>query len=143
MTKLRFIFIILSVFSVFSCTNTEKKSITTNKTISKQEMELGGQIFRAKCMNCHKINGEGLKRTYPPLAKSDYLKNNIEDAVRMVKFGSSEKIKVNGVTYQSYMPESGLSDEDLRLVFNYILNSWGNEYGNLDLETIKAIKKKR
>jgi len=143
MTKLRFIFLILSVFSVFSCTNTEKKTITTNKTISKQEMELGGQIFRAKCMNCHKINGEGLKRTYPPLAKSDYLKNNIEDAVRMVKFGSSEKIKVNGVTYQSYMPESGLNDKELRLVFNYILNSWGNEYGSLDLETIKAIKKKR
>ena len=41
------------------------------------------------------------------------------------------------------MPASGLKDEDLRLVFNYIINSWGNQYGQVDTEVIKNIKEKR
>jgi len=106
-------------------------------------MEKGSQIYRAKCMNCHKQNGKGIDRTFPPLANSDFLENKLDNAIRMVKYGSSEEIKVNGKKYRSYMPPSGLNDKDLQLVFNYILNSWGNQYGTVDLETIKGIKEKR
>jgi len=106
-------------------------------------MEKGSQIYRAKCMNCHKQDGKGIDRTSPPLANSDFLEKKLDNAIQMVKYGSSEAIKVNGKKYRSYMPASGLNDKDLQLVFNYILNSWGNQYGTVDLETIKGIKEKR
>ncbi|MDE5420852.1 cytochrome c [Ancylomarina sp. DW003] len=127
----------------FSCTNSSNKTLVNQGPVSKSEMEKGAQIYRAKCMTCHRKNGEGLKSVYPPLANSDFLEKKMEDAVRMVKYGSSEAIKVNGIRYQSYMPASGLKDKDLSLVFNYILNSWGNSYGRIEPETIRSIKEKK
>ena len=111
-------------------------------SVSELEMEKGAQIYRAKCITCHRKDGEGLKRIYPPLANSDFLEKRLEDAIRMVKYGSGEEIKVNGGKYNSYMPASGLREKDLSLVFNYILNSWGNSYGRIEPETIRDIKKR-
>lgn len=142
--KISNIILILSFVLVsFSCTNSNKKTLVKQGVISKSEMEKGVQIYRAKCMTCHRKNGEGLKSVYPPLANSDFLEKKMEDAVRMVKYGSGEAIKVNGIRYKSYMPASGLKEKDLSLVFNYILNSWGNSYGRIEPETIKNIKEKK
>jgi len=127
----------------FYCTDSKSKKNKESYSVSEIDMEKGRQIYRAKCMTCHKRNGEGIIRTYPPLAHSDFLENKLEKAIQMVKYGGSEPIKVNGIKYQSYMPASGLNNQDIQLVFNYILNSWGNQYGTVDLETIKGVKEKR
>ena len=137
------IFISSIILISFSCTNSSKKTLVSNGVISELEMEKGAQIYRAKCMTCHRKDGEGLKRIYPPLANSDYLEKRLEDAIRMVKYGSGEEIKVNGTKYKSYMPASRLREKDLSLVFNYILNSWGNAYGRIEPETIRNIKEKK
>ncbi len=137
------IFICSIVLTSISCTNSNKKTLVNNDVISELEMEKGAQIYRAKCMTCHRKYGEGLKRVYPPLANSDFLEKRLEDAIRMVKYGSGEEIKVNGKKYKSYMPASGLREKDLSLVFNYILNSWGNSYGRIEPETIRNIKEKK
>ncbi len=143
MKTIKIVLIILFALNSFSCTNSNKKEIVNRSAIPENEMEKGAQIYRAKCMTCHRKNGEGLKRVYPPLANSDYLKENTEDAVRMVKFGSDDEIKVNGIKYKNYMPPSGLREKELSLVFNYILNSWGNSYGRIEPETIRNIKEKK
>ena len=137
--------ILITLFALvsFSCTNSSKKVLVNQSVISESEMEKGAQIYRAKCMTCHRKNGEGLNRVYPPLANSDFLEKKMEDAVRMVKYGSGEEIKVNGKKYKNYMPASGLREKDLSLVFNYILNSWGNSYGRIEPETIRNIKEKK
>jgi len=143
MIKFNIILLILLSVSALSCKNSKDKTNTSTYSVSEIDMEKGSQIYRAKCMNCHKINGEGLSPTFPPLANSDFLENKLDKAIQMVKYGSSEAIKVNGKKYKSYMPASGLNDKDLQLVFNYILNSWGNQYGTVDIETVKGIKEKR
>jgi len=137
------ILITLFVLISFSCTNSSKKVLVNQGVISESEMEKGAQIYRAKCMTCHRKNGQGLNSVYPPLANSDFLENKMEDAVRMVKYGSGEEIKVNGKKYKNNMPASGLREKDLSLVFNYILNSWGNSYGRIEPETIRNIKEKK
>eukprot|EP01029_Cantina_marsupialis_P013717 TRINITY_DN303711_c0_g1_i1.p1 TRINITY_DN303711_c0_g1~~TRINITY_DN303711_c0_g1_i1.p1 ORF type:complete len:105 (-),score=8.88 TRINITY_DN303711_c0_g1_i1:335-649(-) len=104
-------------------------------------MEKGGQLYRAKCMNCHLKTGKGIPKVFPPLANSDYLRKNTDEAIKMVKFGSNKPIKVNGIKYNSLMPASGLTDKELVLVFNYILNSWENNYGQVSLEEVAAIKR--
>ncbi len=137
------ILVCLFIITSTSCTNSNKKSAHLTIAVSKIEMEKGKQIYRAKCMNCHRKNGKGLNRVYPPLANSDFLEDKLEDAIRMVKYGSGEQIKVNGKKYKSYMPASGLKEKEMKLVFNYILNAWGNEYGIVDEEIIKNIKAKK
>jgi len=137
------ILIVILMVSSSSCTNSKNKIKTGNDHISKIEMEKGERIYRAKCMNCHRKDGKGHIGTYPPLANSDFLKKKLGKAIQMVKYGNNDPIKVNGVKYQAYMPASGLNDQDIQLVINYILNSWGNQMGSVDLETIKSIKEKR
>ena len=70
--------------------------------------------------------GEGVAHVFPPLAQSDYLLENREASIRGVKYGQQGEIIVNGITYNSAMADSGLEDEEIADVMNYILNSWGN-----------------
>ncbi len=132
------------LFFLISCGGSEKKNAKeklVSSEISLIDMEKGAQLYRAKCMNCHMKTGGGIEKFYPPLANSDYLKKHTEDAIKMVKYGSNKPIKVNGVKYNSLMPASGLTDKELVAVFNYILNSWGNDYGEVSLEQVEAVKR--
>jgi len=72
-------------------------------------------------------NGEGVEKTFPPLAKSDFLLNKREESIRGVKYGQQGYLLVNGVAYNNVMPPMGLEDEEIADVMNYILNSWGNK----------------
>lgn len=143
MNPLNLISIILLLLFT-SCGGGEKKKELTTSTaieLTEEYLEKGAEIYRAKCMNCHMKSGKGIIKFYPPLADSDYLRKNTRDAIHMVKFGSNKPIKVNGVKYNSLMPASGLTDKELVIVFNYILNSWGNDYGTVSLEEVEAIKR--
>ena len=143
MKKINLIFLIAFPF-LMACGGSGKEKSEAKESaviLTDEYLEKGAQLYRAKCMNCHMKNGEGIVKFYPPLANSDYLRENTDDAIHMVKFGSNKPIKVNGVKYNNLMPSSGLTDEELVVVFNYILNSWGNDYGTVSLEKVKSIQR--
>ena len=106
-----------------------------------QSMQRGKETYQGFCLNCHLPNGEGIAGVYPPLAASDYLLQNIPASIRAVKYGMEGEIIVNGITYNSYMAEPGLLDEEVADVMNYILNSWGNKGGEVTLDMVKGISK--
>jgi cytochrome c len=91
----------------------------------------GEAIYMDLCVTCHLPSGEGVPKAFPPLAGSDYLKNNQEASIRAVKYGMSGEIVVNGETYNSVMTSMGLSDQEVSDVMNYINNAWGNDYGEI------------
>lgn len=92
-----------------------------------ESMKLGAQVYTEYCIQCHLGEGEGVPGTFPPLAKSDWLTpEKREAAIRVVKYGQSGEIQVNGVSYNSAMAELGLYDDEVANVMNYILNNWGN-----------------
>lgn len=92
-----------------------------------ESINRGAEIYSDFCINCHMANGEGVEKTFPPLAKSDFLLNKREESIRGVKYGQQGYILVNGVAYNNIMPPMGLEDEEIADVMNYILNSWGNK----------------
>jgi mono/diheme cytochrome c family protein len=92
-----------------------------------QSIADGREIYQDFCIQCHLDNGKGVKGTFPPLANSDYLQNNLEASIRGIKYGLRGEIKVNGTTYNGVMTNQGLDEEEVADVMNYILNSWGNE----------------
>lgn len=114
---------------------------TTTDTPVEMDLSAGKKVYVENCMVCHQENGEGVEGTFPPLAKSDYM---LEDKLRAVKqaiYGSKEPITVNGVEYPgNVMTVIDLTDDQVRDVVNYVLNSWGNDGGTVTIEDVKTAK---
>jgi len=108
-----------------------------------QSIERGKELYMESCVTCHLANGQGLKGTFPPLAKSDFLLKYPEKSIHSIKFGMNGKVVVNGVTYNNAMPPSGFADDEIADVMNYIRNSFGNKNTQLVTEKmVAAIKEK-
>jgi mono/diheme cytochrome c family protein len=103
----------------------------------------GKEVYTDFCVTCHKPDGTGTPKFFPPLAKADYLTKQREDAIRSVKYGQKGKITVNGIDYNGMMPNPGLTDDEVADVMNYILNSWGNSGSKMvTLDEVKKVEKK-
>ena len=92
-----------------------------------QSIADGKEIYNDFCVQCHLDNGEGVSGIFPPLARSDYLINNVELSIRGIKYGLNGPILVNGEEYDGVMQDQGLDDLEIADVMNFILNNWGNE----------------
>lgn len=101
-------------------------SILAQEADLEESMLRGEMVYMDFCVTCHLENGEGVAHTFPPLAQSDYLKNNRKASIRGVKYGQQGELTVNGVTYNNVMAPMGLEDNEIADVMNYIMNSWGN-----------------
>ena len=107
-----------------------------------QSIADGEEIYNDFCIQCHLNTGEGVSGVFPPLAKSDFLVNNIEISIKGLKYGMSGPIVVNGEEYDGVMEDQGLGDDEIADVLNYILNSWGNQYNEMiTLEQVASVKK--
>ena len=135
---------------LWSCNSSEKTKSITNTTNQNtvetklspeilESMQRGAQVYNNLCVTCHLPSGKGVPKTFPPLANSDYLKNNRVKSISAIKYGLSGKIKVNGEIYNTPMAAFGLTDREVADVMNYITNSWGNE--NPTLVTVKEVSK--
>ncbi|NNK40025.1 MAG: cytochrome c [Winogradskyella sp.] len=109
-------------------------SINTDKTLYNSQNE-GQLIYEDFCVTCHLPNGEGVPKAFPPLANSDFLRNNQEASIRGIKYGMSGKIVVNGITYNTAMAPMGLTDKEVADVMNYINTAWGNTIDNVVTES--------
>jgi mono/diheme cytochrome c family protein len=155
MKKFFVVLSIVSFLSVLAFSITQITNASTNGNIemllpqdegvpSEESMAAGKAIYEGKgtCSVCHQVTGVGLPPTFPPLAKADYLLADKKRAIRQTMYGAKEPITVNGVTYPGgLMTVVPLTDEEVRDVVNYILNSWGNEGGAVTLEMVKAERK--
>ena len=99
----------------------------------------GKETYNRLCANCHGENGEGLQGLIPPLAGSDYLKNNKQIVACIIKNGLNGEIEVNAKKYNQAMPalSRNITAADITNISNYILSSWGNNFGELTLPQIE------
>ncbi|WP_370478557.1 c-type cytochrome [Tamlana flava] len=106
----------------------------TQTTPLEESIKRGSKIYQDFCVSCHLPTGEGIRKTYPPLAKSDYLMNNRTASIKGIKYGQQGEIVVNGQKYNGLMAPMGLGDDEVADVMNYITNSWGNKNDNMVTE---------
>ncbi len=107
-----------------------------------KSIEQGAMIYEDFCVTCHLPNGNGVEKTFPPLAKSDYLMNNRAASIKAIKYGQKGEIVVNGITYNNNMAPLGLTDEEISDVMNYITNSWGNKNDKMiNISEVSKIEK--
>lgn len=146
----------LGLLILTSCNFSEKKTVTDTaqkketvqqdiiketalETLNSQDFPEGKAVYDDLCITCHMPNGQGVSKTFPPLAKSDYLMTKRQESIYAIKYGLRGKITVNGKTYNSVMAPLGLSDKEIANVTNYITNSWSNK--NKDLITENEVSK--
>ena len=79
---------------------------------------------------------------FPPLASSSYLKDDKLKAIDAILKGLTGEIKVNGKTYNGVMPAVNLTDSEIASVVTYILNTWGNNMGELTISEVMQYKSK-
>lgn len=109
-----------------------KQSTDATKSLSKAEqIAQGKNVFESNCLACHQANGEGIPNAFPPLAKSDYLNADHNRAISVLLHGRSGPITVNGKNYDSVMPAIALNSGQIANVLTYVLNSFGNNGGQV------------
>ncbi|GHA24011.1 anaerobically induced outer membrane protein [Salinimicrobium marinum] len=105
-----------------------------------ETMERGKTVYTQNCLACHQATGAGIPNAFPPLAKSDYLNDDVNRAISAVKYGLTGEIKVNGDIYNSAMPKQNISDQDIASVLTYVYNNWGNNKTEVTPEMVKEVK---
>lgn len=102
----------------------------------------GEDVYKKTCSACHQPDGKGIQKTFPPLAKSDYIADK-EATIRQVIEGKTGELVVNGEKYNNTMPPQALSDEEVAAVLTYVYSSFGNTGGPVTADEVKAIRAKR
>ena len=106
------------------------------------QAQSGREIYSTTCKSCHGINGEGILPAIPPLANSDFLKENPEKSLRAVLEGLSGKIKVNGHEYNAIMPAVPLNDEHVASVLNFVRKEFNGLKPIVSAEVVRKIRLK-
>jgi mono/diheme cytochrome c family protein len=115
---------------VYSCRNADQ--ITQDMYYTN-----GRDLYLKRCQNCHGEQGEGLADLIPSLTDTLYLKNNKSRLACFLKNGMSEKIVVDGRTFEEKMPANpDLNDIDLAQLLVYITNANGNKQGMYTTEQV-------
>lgn len=104
-----------------------------------QPYQQGEILYNNFCASCHMDDGTGLVGNIPPLAQADYLKNNPLMVACIINKGMTGPVEVNGQTYNQPMAAiPQLSEFEITNVINYINHAWGNDYGIVKLEDVRA-----
>jgi cytochrome c551 len=95
----------------------------------------GEKLYLKHCSNCHQTDGSGLGRLYPPLHVSDFMEQNLEEVICLIRYGKSGEIIVNGNQYHLPMPGiEFLSDLEIAEIATYIYNTWSHERGIIEVK---------
>lgn len=143
---------IASIASILlACNDSDKKKPVsdpivavkqTSQTSLKKSMARGVKVYANFCSQCHRPNGKGVAKNFPPLAGSNWLANKRIESIKAIKYGLKGEIIVNGETYNGIMSPLGLSDEEVADVMNYSMNSWGNSQKEMvTAKEVKTVKK--
>ena len=107
----------------------------------KASIERGKEIYAAHCVFCHMAEGQGVEGAFPPVAKADYLMADKKRSIEQVINGATGEMTVNGKVYNGEMKSTGLNDDEVSDVLNYIRNSFGNKGDAVTPEEVKKVRK--
>ena len=105
-----------------------------------ERINLGKQVYAKTCFACHQGEGQGIPGAFPPLAASDYLNADIDRSIKIVLYGKSGEITVNGEKYNSIMTSQAISDEEIANVLTYVYNNWDNNKTEVTPDMVASVK---
>lgn len=128
---------------IFSCSGKrgDNRDMTHKEEVKLEQYMVGGrQLYIQHCSNCHQADGKGLAKLFPPVDKSDFIDQNVEEVICLIRHGMSGEVVVNGVVYNQPMPAMPqLSNLEIAEIVTYIYNSWGRENGIVSVKDTERI----
>jgi len=124
----------------------EKKVATLpEQEASSVDVSGGTDLYTQHCAACHQASGEGINGVFPPLKGADFLANSDKATIIKVALngskdadGNAKPITVNGTSYPGgAMMVNELPAEEGVEIVNYVLNSWGNNFGTVDVSEVE------
>jgi mono/diheme cytochrome c family protein len=102
----------------------------------------GKAVYGTYCGLCHGSDGLGKPGQAPPLAGSEWVAKDVASLARIPLVGLNGPIQVAGKDWNLSMAPMGatLSDADLAAVLTCIRESWGNKYGAVSADEVKAAR---
>jgi len=112
-----------------------------DKSVKFQQYYVEGEVlYKQHCANCHQTDGSGLGQVYPPLNKSDFMYDNFNEVICLIKNGRQGEILVNSVMYNQPMAGiPSLTDLEVAEIATYIYNSWNHDRGLVEIGEVSAI----
>ncbi len=136
--EFRFCIVSCFLLLVFMLSCNQPKTRDSNKFTN--YFRQGELLYTKHCSNCHQADGSGLGRLYPPLKQSDYMNDNFEQVLCLMRDGIQGELTVNGVQYNQAMPGvPTLTDLEIAEIATYIYNAWDNERGLVDVKEAERI----
>jgi nitrite reductase (NO-forming) len=116
--------------------------LSTGELTVEQQVAAGKELYAGTCSTCHQADGKGVDGVFPPLAASDYVaKLSREQLAAIPLNGVTGALSVNGKEYNGMMPPlSHMSDDELAHILTYVLNSWGNQGGQIKPVEVAAVR---
>lgn len=97
----------------------------------------GEILYATYCSNCHQKDGSGLMMLYPPLNKSDFMDQNVDEVLCIMRNGKSTPTVVNGKTFTQPMKGvTALTDLDIAEIATYIYNTWDHKRGIISVTEV-------
>ncbi len=135
-----FYFLFFAFCFLLSACSHNPDSGKTSSVKFKQYYVHGQQLYLKHCSNCHQSNGSGLGRVYPPLNTSDFMENNFEEVICLIRYGKSGELIVNGLQFNQPMQGiRALSDLEIAEIATYIYNTWEHERGIVEVKEAARI----
>ncbi len=100
----------------------------------------GEALYNSYCSNCHQSNRLGLGKLYPPVEDSDFMQNNFEATLCIMKNGYEGPITVNGVEYNGKMPPVGsISNLEIAEIATYLYNVGKTKRGIVSVKEVQQL----
>ncbi|HEX7016908.1 MAG TPA: cytochrome c [Cyclobacteriaceae bacterium] len=129
--------LLTTVLLAAACTGRNGGPAGTDSPKFVQYYRQGEQLYIQHCGNCHQHDGSGLKQVYPPLDTSDYMRNNRDEVICLMRYGTTEPLVVNGIEFVQPMPGiPSLTDLEIAEIATYIYNTWSYQEGIIDVKNV-------
>lgn len=116
---------------------------TTVSAADSPQAANGQKTYESNCAACHGKKGEGRGAMFPPLYRSDFIMKKPQVLLHSMVKGINGTIKVNGKTYNGFMPATAIRDTDIAAVATYIMNTFDNGGGTITEKDVKQAKNKK
>jgi len=105
-------------------------------------MRAGEAIFVDVCTACHRSEGKGVPRFFPPLQGDSTVQSRDPTTIIRIVLEGSQSPPTDGRPTPLSMPAFGwkLNDQQIADVATYIRNSWGNEASQVDATDVRRLR---
>lgn len=102
----------------------------------------GRQLYMARCIACHQVDGSGIPAICPPLTGSPKLAGPPEELIRTLLLGMKGRIVRDGKSFSGIMPswKFDLTDSQISSVINDLYARWNPGAPQVTEEMVRRIR---